>query len=190
MKNAIIVHGKANQAKYYDPSFASPSNACWLPWIQKQLLMRDILTQTPEMPNPWEPDYSAWSEEFERYSITPETILVGHSCGAGFIVRWLSEHKDTPVGHVVLVAPWTDPDRSGGTGTFFDFSFDSNLAERTEKIIIFYSDDDFPSARASRELIKKAIPNIGYKKFNKHGHFTEITEFLELSEELLSKART
>jgi alpha-beta hydrolase superfamily lysophospholipase len=40
--------------------------------------------------------------EFERYDIFPETDLVGHSCGGGFFVRWLSKHLEVKVGNVVL----------------------------------------------------------------------------------------
>jgi predicted alpha/beta hydrolase family esterase len=186
MQNAIILHGKANQTKYYDPAFDSPSNASWLPWLQKQLLMRDILAQTPEMPLPWKPEYSAWSKELERFSITPETILVAHSCGAGFLVRWLSEHSDVRVGKVVLVAPWIDPDRTGGTGEFFDFTFDSRLPERTAQTTIFVSKDDFDGVHISTKMIREAIPGVGYREFDTYGHFTQVTEFLELRDELLT----
>jgi len=187
MQNAIILHGKANHTKYYDSAFASPSNASWFPWIQKQLLMMEILAQTPEMPTPWKPEYSTWSREFERFSITPETILVGHSFGAGFLVRWLSEHNNIRVGKVVLVAPWVDPDRTGGSGDFFDFAFDSSLPERTAKTIIFDSNDDFPGAQISAKMIREAIPGVSYREFDKYGHFTQITEFLELRDELLQQ---
>lgn len=186
MKNAIILHGKASHTKYLDTTVSSPSNASWLPWIQKQLLINEILAQTPEMPAPWMPEYSAWSKEFERYDITPDTILVAHSCGAGFLVRWLSEHRNMRVGTVVLVAPWIDPDRSGGTGDLFDFSIDAQLAKRTDKIIIFNSDDDFPGAQTSAEIIRKAIPEISYREFKQYGHFTDIIEFHELRDEILA----
>lgn len=186
MQNAIILHGKVNQTKYHDTAFASPSNASWLPWIQKQLLMHDVLAQTPEMPTPWKPEYSAWARDFERYSITPETNLVGHSCGAGFIVRWLSEHGEIHVRKVILVAPWLDPDRTGDTGDFFNFTMDPRLTERSAKITILSSSDDFPGALISTKMIKEAIPGINVREFNRYGHFTQITEFLELRDELLN----
>ena len=188
MQHAIILHGKASKTKYFDPAFASPSNASWLPWIQKQLLMHGILTQTPEMPFPWRPDYSAWSKEFERLSIAPDTMLVAHSCGAGFLVRWLSEHSNVHVGKVVLIAPWIDPDRTGGTGNFFDFTFDPQLTERTSKTIIFNSSNDFHGALLSAKMIAEAIPDVVSREFKNHGHFTEIIEFIELREELLTAA--
>lgn len=186
MKTAIILHGKANKDKYFDPAYDSPSNACWLPWIQKQLLMNGIVAQTPEIPLPWNPDYALWKREFERFDMTPETILVGHSCGAGFLVRWLCEHSEVYVGKVVLIAPWIDPDKTGDTGDFFDFSFDPELATRTEKLLIFNSTNDFPNAQISAKMINEAIPGAMRRDFDNCGHFTEITEFLDLRDELLA----
>jgi hypothetical protein len=185
MQNAIILHGKANRTKYYDPAFDSPSNASWLPWLQKQLLMHDILAQTPEMPSPWRPVYSAWSKELERFDITPKTMLIAHSCGAGFLVRWLSEHSDTRVGKVVLVAPWLDPDRTGGTDDFFDFACDPHIPERAAKVIIFVSQDDFDGVHISTKMLREAIPGVGHREFNDYGHFMQLAEFTELRDELL-----
>lgn len=164
----------------------SPSNASWFPWIQKQLLLNGVLAQTPEMPQPWDPNYEAWSNEFVRFDIKPDTILVGHSCGVGFLLRWLSEHNNINVGKVVLVAPWIDPDGTGGTGDFFKFKIDPMLSERTTSISIFSSDNDFPSAQTSTTIIRKTIHGLVCREFNGFGHFTELTEFLELSRDLLA----
>ena len=186
MKNAILIHGKANEAKYYDASLASPSNASWLPWLQKQLLLHDILAQTPEMPLPYQPEYNAWCKEFERFDVADDTILIGHSCGGGFLLRWLSEHPDVRAGTVVLVAPWLDPDRTGNTGSFFDFALDALLTKRVAKLTIFNSTDDFDGIKTSIEMIKTAIPHLRVKDFEGYGHFVEITEFPELAAEVLS----
>jgi len=84
MKNAILLHGKPSKKEYLNSNTRSPSNNHWFPWLQKQLLVRDIIAQTPELPNPWRPKYPKWKKEFERYDVTSETLLVGHSCGGGF----------------------------------------------------------------------------------------------------------
>ena len=105
MKNAILVHGWVGKQEYYDERYPTASNSHWFPWLTKQLMIRDIHTVAVEMPNGFYPQYEVWKREFERFDITPETLLVGHSCGGGFLVRWLSE-TDQKVGRVVLVAPW------------------------------------------------------------------------------------
>jgi len=79
----------------------------------------------------YEPDYQVWRTELERFDIHPETILIGHSAGGGFLIRWLSENRTKHVGKVVLVAPSIDPHKKSITG-FCDFTIDAHLAERTQ----------------------------------------------------------
>lgn len=176
MKNAIIIHGKPGKDEYYDPVFPSASNSHWLPWLQKQLLIADIPTQTPEMFNAWQPDYQIWSKTLEQLEVTPETTLVGHSCGGGFIVQWLSEHKEVKVDKVVLVAPWLGPIGNDETddepiGGFFQFNIDPDLANRVSEIVIFNSDDDAESIHSAVRRIREAIPSATYREFHNYGHF-------------------
>ncbi len=190
MKNAIILHGMGSREEYYSEIYPTGSNSHWFPWLQKQLLIRDVLAVTPEMPHNFAPDYQLWSREFERFDITPETILVGHSCGGGFLVRWLSENKDVKVGKVVLVAPWLDPNREDTTD-FFEFVIDKNLVARTAGITIFESNnDDVSGVAPSVSLIRENVVGIKHILLNDHGHFClgdmNTVEFPELLEEILN----
>ena len=192
MRNAIILHGRPDpgQEEYYNPAFPSASNSHWLPWLQKQLLIQDIAAHTPEIQNSWKPDYETWCKEFERYDIGAGTLLVGHSCGGGFLVRWLSEHPEITVGKVVLVAPWLDPHHTAGA--FFDFVIDPHLARRTAGIVIFNSDDDGQDIHTSVQTIQSTIEDVLYREFHNYGHFCfgdmKTTEFPELRDELLSSS--
>lgn len=170
MKNAILLHGLPSKEEYYNPDIPSASNHHWFPWLQKQLLNHDIAAQTPEVPNAWKVHYPTWKKEFERYEITPETMLVGHSCGGGFIIRWLSENKDAKVGKVVLVAPWLDVDREFTTD-FFDFEIDPDLASRTKGLVVFNSDNDEESTQKTAKLIREKIKEVKYREFHNYGHF-------------------
>ena len=172
MKNAIILHGTCDEEEYYSPEYPSASNFHWLPWLSKQLLVKDIHAVTPEMPYGYMPNYAVWKQEFERFDITPETILVGHSCGGGFLVRWLSENKDKKVGKVVLVAPWLDPNKTKGEDNdFFDFTMDSYLVSRTQGVTIFNSDDDMEAVHTSVKQIVDTITDVKLVEFEKKGHF-------------------
>lgn len=188
MKNAILLHGTCGKEEYYSDEYPSLSNSHWFPWLQKQLLIRDIPTATPEMPHAYMPDYEVWKQEFQRFDITPETILVGHSCGGGFLVRWLSEHTEVKVGKVVLVAPWLDPDNEK-QNNFFNFDIDSTLFKRTAGISVFVSNDDEKDILESVETITQALPGIHILRFEHKGHFTygdmETHVFPELLEEVL-----
>jgi predicted alpha/beta hydrolase family esterase len=189
MKNAIILHGSPEKKDYYDPELPSESNQDWLPWLQRQLQLKDIKADTPEVPLSFEPKLDLWTQEFERFDVGPETILVGHSCGGGFILRWLCENLDVEVDSVILVAPWLDPDRNVTTD-FFEFKVDPQLPKRTKKLVIFHSNNDMPSIHKSVAIIREEIPEIGYREFNNYGHFgadsMKTTEFPELLQECLN----
>lgn len=187
MKNAIILHGQPGKEEYYSDTYPSASNFRWIPWLQKQLLMRDIHAVTPEMPHAYEPKYPVWKREFERNDVTPQTILVGHSTGGGFLVRWLSEHRDVMVDKVVLVAPFLDPDGEIGND-FFEFDIDSELAKRCKELVIFNGSEDDADIQESVHRIKEAIPDVKYVEFAGEGHFIEekySQGFPELRDELL-----
>jgi uncharacterized protein len=187
-KNAIIVHGMPGKEEYYDPNAPSGSNHHWLPWLQKQLIVHGISAHAPEIPNSWDPHYPTWQREFERFDIGSQTILVGHSCGSGFLVRWLSEHRDITVGPIILVAPWLDP-RRRKTREFFEFGMDPDLASRTAKLTIFNSDNDDPEIHESAHTIREKIKNVDYREFHNYGHFClndmNTTQFPELLEAAL-----
>ncbi len=177
-----------DKEEYYSTQYPSASNSHWLPWIQKQLLLKDILAQTPEMPVPYEPEYSAWKKMFERFPLDEDAILIGHSCGGGFIVRYLSEN-DVKVGKVVLVAPRIDPEKELKTG-MFDFEINENIVEKTKGITIFSSTNDMQEVQDSIEILKNKIKNLKITEFKNYGHFhyenmkTDI--FPELLEESLN----
>lgn len=189
MKNAVIMHGMPSKNEYYNTDYPSMSNSHWLPWLQKKLLSTDIAAATPEIPLAFAPDYAIWKREFERYDITKDTLLVGHSCGGGFLVRWLSEHPDIQVSKVILVAPWLDPFHEDTTD-FFEFEMDKNVAARTDGIWIFNSDTDSKGVHTSVESIRSEIHDIRYKEFHDYGHFCfkdmNTDAFPELFETLVS----
>ena len=172
MPNAIILHGRPRKAEYYSDKFPSMSNSHWLPWLQKQLLNRDIFAATPEIPLAYEPLWERWVKEVERYEITPETILVGHSCGGGFWVRYLSEHQDITVGKLVLVAPWIDVEQED-PNHFFSFEIDPLIASRTGRLIILNSTDDVAEIQSSVQVLREQLQDIEYKEFTDRGHFTQ-----------------
>lgn len=190
MKNAIILHGGPSKDEYYDPKAPSMSNAHWIPWLQGQLLKHDIPTATPEVPFSFNRNWEVWTREVERFDITPETLLIGHSTGGGFFIKYLSIHPEIKVGKVVLVAPWLDPDREH-TKNFFDyFEIDPNLVARTEGLTIINSDNDQDSVLKTVEILRGKVKNIEYKEFHKYGHFCyedlKTDKFPELLDIILS----
>jgi len=152
--------------------FPSPSNAHWLPWLQQKFLRAGVLAQCLEMPKPYNPDYAAWCQVWERQRLGPEDILVGHSAGGGFLVKWLSANPQVKVGQVVLVAPWMDPKRE--CGDFLLGELDPALPERIGALHVLIADnegvDGVPEtvARLCRDY-----PLAQLHRFAGMGHFCE-----------------
>lgn len=188
--NAILIHGTCDKKEYFNPKRPSLSNSHWFPWIQKQLIINGISTQTPEIPQAHDPDYAIWKKELERYDIDQNTILVGHSCGGGFLVRWMSENKIN-IKQLILVAPWIDPLRKKTTN-FFEFEIDTHLSDRA-RIHVFNSIDDMDSIQVSVNKITAHIPGIILHEYKDMGHFTfgdmKTEEFPQLLEVILDTSR-
>jgi len=169
MKTAIILHGKPDKEEYFLKETPSQSNRHWIPWIQKQFILNEVLAQTPEMPEPYEPKYEEWKKIFEKFDINENTTLIGHSCGGGFLVRYISENK-IKVGKVILVAPWIDPDNDMKSN-FFEFEIDQNLVSKTSGLVIMYSTDDDSSIIDTVNILKSKLKDSRFQKFTDKGHF-------------------
>lgn len=171
MRNAIILHGGPSKEEYYDLNAPSMSNSHWIPWLQGQLLKHNIPAATPEVPNSFDRIWAIWNKEVERFDIGPETILVGHSTGAGFIIKYLSIHKDLSVNKVVLVAPWLDPYKEHTRNFFDDFEIDPNFVNRTKETFVLYSDNDQDSVQETVRIVREKAKGVQYKEFHNYGHF-------------------
>lgn len=128
----------------------------WIPWIKRELSARGIKTETPLMPNPWAPDYNTFKKEFEKYPVSEHTVLIGHSCGCAFLVRWLGESK-RKINMLILVAPWKKPGKNKIRRAFYEYPIDKTIKSRVQKIVLFTSDDEEESGRKSLKLFYKAF---------------------------------
>lgn len=169
MKKAYVIHGCLEDDEYLNEENPSPSNADWFPWLQKQLLLKEYLCQTPEMPSPHRPDYGAWKAAFSC-PLDRQTTLVAHSCGGGFVLRLLGETR-TRIGRLVLVAPWLDLSRA--RGAFLDFRLDPSLPERVQDMHLLYAlDDPVDEVRQSVSLLRATYPKAVVHTFSSGGHFS------------------
>ena len=185
MKNAIILHGLNDENEYYDPKLPASSNQHWLPWIQRQLILKNFKADTPEVPFTFKFEWDTWVNEVERFEINQNTTLVGHSMGGGFWVRYLSEHPEISVDKVVLVAPWLNLKHELSNSSFFDFELEPGIVEHANKFVIIGSDNDHSDVQASVNYLKEKLPNITYKEFHNYGHFCYVDMKTDAFPELL-----
>jgi predicted alpha/beta hydrolase family esterase len=184
--NCIILHGcPADSSEEKTKEYARH----WMPWIMKELTKRGITTEIPYMPEPWQPNYETFKIEFEKYSVTPNTILIGHSCGCAFLVRWLGETKRR-IKKLILIAPWKINNRNDKwRKRFYEFPIDETIKERVKEIIMFTADNEVEDGKKSLSIFHKAL---GGKiiELKRMGHYcledmgTE--KFPELLEEIIN----
>lgn len=190
MKNAIIVHGRPTKEIYYSDEYPSSSNFAWIPWLQKQLIINNVKTDTPEMPLAFEPEYLTWKTELERFEINSETSLIGHSAGGGFLLRWLTENPSVRIAKLVLVAPSIDPEKKSQTN-FCDFELSDKIQAQVGELHLLVSDNDSSGVMKSIDMIQSTLLKTVTHEFVGYGHFIPAdmgnTEFPELAEIILSK---
>ena len=169
--NCIVLHGcPSNIEKAMNPETRTHDKH-WMPWIKKELSMRGIKVETPLMPNPWAPNYEAFKTEFEKYLVNENTVLIGHSCGCAFLVRWLGDSKKK-IKKLILVAPWKIPDGSDQARIdFYTYPIDDGIKTRVEGVVIFTSNNEEEDGKKSVKIFHDAL---GGKiiSLENHGHYT------------------
>jgi len=186
--NVVIVHG-SNINKESAEKGLPENKRHWCFWLQKELEKRGIEVSNKIYPRNWSPIYDDWKEEFEKNKINEESVLIGHSAGGGFLVRWLGE-TNKKVKKLILVSPAII--HSGGFVTLdnlLKFEINKEIKNNIGKIVIFTSDNDFEGVKKSVKIFSEAL---GIKPIilKNRGHFREqdigTKEFPELLEEILN----
>jgi predicted alpha/beta hydrolase family esterase len=159
----IILHGCP------DTERDSTYDQHWIPWAVRELRARGVSVALPRLPEPWNPDYDRFKARFEHHHIDKDAILIGHSCSASFLVRWLAE-SNQHIAQLILVAPWREPDHPSRSA-FYRYPIDPKIANHVGRITIFSSDDEEPigieTARALHEALGGELIIL-----EKHGHYT------------------
>lgn len=164
-----------------------PKTKRWMNWLETKLIEKGYTALAPEMPVSWHPSYADWKSEFGKYRVTDKTLLIGHSCGAAFLVRWLLE-TGKKVKKLILVAPAKVPEtETDPRQDLYNYELPADASTIADEIVVFTS-NDFPHHLKSLEMYKKALKPRVIRLENK-GHFLIFTmgtnEFPELLHEVL-----
>ena len=187
--NCVIVHGcPSNAEKAMNPETRTYDKH-WIPWIKKELSKREIKVSVPLMPEPWKANYNSWKKEFDKLDINENSILIGHSCGCSFLVKWLGETKQK-IKELILIAPWKIAKSGGAEKGFYDYKIDDSIKSRVKDIIIFTSNNEELDGRRSVKIFGEAL-NAKIIELKNKGHFTlndmGSEEFEELLNEIVEK---
>lgn len=118
MKRVVVIHGTSG----------TPEEN-WFPWLRSKVKTTGSRFVMPQFPHDEAQTLPNWQAVFDREvgSLTPETILIGHSVGAVMALRLL-EQVVQPVTATFLVAGFTTlldlPDIDPLVATFVEQPFD------------------------------------------------------------------
>ncbi len=172
MKNVFIFHG-----------YGADPGANWFPWLKEQLEVKGYKVFVPAFPDTNMPNRDKWLKHFEKYKdhVNEDTIFVGHSLGAPFLLNVL-ETLDKPVKASFLVAGFVGPlspafEPFVGSIANRDFNWDK-IKKNCKKFVIFSSDNDpYVPLDKARELNQKLPSELIIIKGAEHlnagsGYFT------------------
>ena len=153
MTNVFIFHG-----------YGADPSVNWFPWLKEQLEAKGYTVYVPAFPDTNNPDRKKWLEHFEQYKdkVDEDTIFVGHSLGAPFILNVL-ETLDKPIKASFLVAGFVgslSPDFDPYVGTIANRNFNwDKIKENCKKFFIFTSDNDPYVPMEKAEELHKLLPS-------------------------------
>lgn len=139
----------------------------------------------PDMPNALNAKYAEWKIWFEKIipQLDEKVVLAGHSLGAIFLAKYLSENEFPKkiLGTLLVAAPY-----SFTPAADFILQNDLNLFEKQGgEIILYHSKDDPVVSFNDLEKYKKAMPSAQTRVFEDRKHFNQL-EFPELVEDIKS----
>ncbi|MDO8467678.1 MAG: class I tRNA ligase family protein [Nanoarchaeota archaeon] len=191
LSNVVIVHGcpSAEKAEYSQEKRTYDKH--WIPWIKKKLEERKIKVFSPLMPEAWKADYYNWKKEFEKNKIDENSVLIGHSCGCAFLVRWLGDTKKK-IKKLILVAPWKIAKSGNAPKDFYDYNIDLGIKDRVGEVIIFTANNEEADGKKSVKIFHDSLGGEIIELKN-HGHYTIYDmgtgEFPELLNEIIGNEK-
>lgn len=196
-KQVVFIHGgeafsdysvflESLQQQSVDP-YAKPSKR-WHHNLQESLGEAYEVFR-PSMPNSENAKYIEWKIWFEKYIpfLHDGVVLIGHSQGGYFLVKYLIENTFpvTIQGLYLAAAPFEPDDFGGEDGG--DFNFDTKLvpllSQKAQNIAILHSNDDPVVPVAHAYKYKEALHSAKVVILEDKLHFWQ-EEFEELIEEI------
>lgn len=141
-----------------------------------------------KMPNAFDAKYKEWKLWFEKYLplLNDGLVLVGHSLGAVFLAKYLSEETiSKKIKATFLIAPPFDKDEDRTLPEFAITSPLLKLAEQAGELYMYHSKDDPVVEYSEFEKYRAQLPNAHMKSFENRQHFNQ-ENFPELIEDIIN----
>ncbi len=166
MTRFFILHG-----------WGGDSTTNWFPWLKRIEEKKGNEVLVPDFPNTEFPNYKEWCKHWEGFyasKVNKKSVLIGHSLGGSFLLRWLSE-SNISIARLVLVAPAPDDCGINEIKTFFTVSWDGEvLKQNIREIDILGADNDPYISLTKFETLAKKL-GATFKKCPRKGHLNDNT---------------
>jgi len=133
----------------------------------------------PKMPNKTNAQYGEWKIWFERIIplLNKEIVLIGHSLGGTFLVKYLSENiiPKTIIATVLVAAPFDDEGKGESLASFALPSLFVKFTKQCQRIYLIQSKDDPVVPFEHIKKYRRALPNAETMIFENRGHFNQET---------------
>ena len=170
---------------YYEFDPYAEEKKRWSKTLAKDLWDNFEIIEIPRI-NKYFADYSEQKIIFEKVIpfLKPNCILIWHSLGWSFFIKYLLENKfDFPITHIFLLAAAF---KDGENEKIWTFNFDpkdkKNIENLEEKITFLHSKDDFVVDFSDFLNFKKYFPKANFIEFENKNHFLDekFDEFLNI----------
>lgn len=173
MKNAFLVHSTGG----------SPDET-FFPWFSRELRKLGFAVEAPQFPDPEHQTLDSWMKVGAPYveAFTEETVLMGRSVGAPFVLRLLEKSKVKVSGAFLVASFCSGPfprDFEPVLKSFVEKPFDwKKIRANCESFFVYHSDNDpyLPIAKG-----EEVADNLGVKMTLVPGaeHFGLLSGFKE-----------
>ncbi|MEI7777581.1 MAG: alpha/beta fold hydrolase [bacterium] len=149
----------------------------WKNELQNQL-GEDFAVYAPQMPNKQNAQYEEWKILFEKIIelLSENLILIGHSLGAIFLVKYLSENKiNKKIKKTFLMGTPFD-DEGMDEEPLYSFLRKGDLRDfekQAGEIFFYHSEDDFSVPFSHLEKYRRELPNANIRAMKDRNHFLQ-----------------
>jgi len=184
-KQVLVIHGGSTHTSYENylntlknknPKLEwNLSKRGWKDNLQDRL-GHEYLVYTPQMPNKTNAQYDEWKIWFEKIAtqLDDDFILIGHSLGGIFVVKYLSENVlSKKIKKLFLIsAPFNSEDLGKEGLLSFERKADlKNLSKQVSDIFVYHSKDDPEVPFSHLERYSKDLPGANIRALDTEGHF-------------------
>ena len=192
MQQILVIHGGTTFAQYDEYVKSLSSKTITVDRLTYQPMWKERLQDNlgyayqvllPSMPNKTNARYSEWKTYFKNLEtiLTDDCILIGHSLGAVFLAKYLSENNISYKikATILIAAPHSDETEEDLTD--FKIAVISDLfTKQAGKVTFFFGLDDPVIAQSEIKKYQIEVPSAEFKIIPAPDHFMR-EDFPELT---------